>query len=177
MAWLRQARGSISNEAARDMAVRDLIDRENATIVGTMTRTFWEEAYRFGIDELDNEHMELCTLMAQFQKAVDDREDKEVIGSLFRKLRGKLVAHFNHEEQIFRRIDYPEEDVREHIDGHLDVLYTFDREFSKWEKDPDDTRYRGGVVPRVRVGEQRIDDRGHAGQRPHGREAFRKGVP
>ena len=110
-----------------------------------MARTFWEEAYRFGIDELDNEHMELCTLMAQFQKAVDDREGKEVIGSLFRKLRGKLAAHFNHEEKILRRTDYPEEDVREHIDGHLDVLYTFDREFSKWEKDPDDTRYRGGL--------------------------------
>ncbi len=110
-----------------------------------MACTFWKEAYRFGIDELDNEHMELCTLMAQFQKAVDDREDKEVIGSLFRKLRGKLVAHFNHEEQIFRGIDYPEEDVREHIDGHLDVLYTFDREFAKWEKDPDDTRYPGGL--------------------------------
>ncbi len=127
------------------MTVKDLIDRENATIVGTMTRTFWKEAYRFGIDELDNEHMELCTLMAQFQKSVDDREDKEVIGSLFRKLRGKLVAHFNHEEKILRRIDYPEEDVREHIDGHLDVLYTFDREFSKWEKDPDDTRDPGGL--------------------------------
>lgn len=110
-----------------------------------MARTFWEEAYRFGIDELDNEHMELCTLMAQFQKAVDDREGKEVIGSLFRKLRGKLAAHFNHEEKILRRIDYPEEDVREHIDGHLDVLYTFDREFSKWEKDPDDTRYPGAL--------------------------------
>ena len=110
-----------------------------------MVRTFWEEAYRIGIDEIDNEHMELCTLMAQFQKAVDDREDQEVIGSLFRKLRGKLVAHFNHEEQILRRIGYPEEDVREHIDGHLDVLYTFDREFAKWEKDPDDTRYPGGL--------------------------------
>lgn len=110
-----------------------------------MARTFWEEAYRFGIDELDNEHMELCTLMAQFQKAVDDREGKEVIGSLFRKLRGKLAAHFNHEEKILRRTDYPEEDVREHIDGHLDVLYTFDREFSKWEKDPDDTRYPGAL--------------------------------
>ncbi len=108
-----------------------------------MARMFWEEKYRLGIDELDNEHMELCALMAQFQKAVDDREDKEVIGSLFRKLRGKLVAHFNHEEQILQTIDYPEEDVREHIDGHLDVLYTFDREFSKWEKDPGDTRYRG----------------------------------
>ncbi len=68
-----------------------------------MAHTFWEEAYRFGIDELDHEHMELCTLMAHFQKAVEDREGKEVIGSLFRKLRGKLVAHFNHEERIFAR--------------------------------------------------------------------------
>ena len=108
-----------------------------------MARTFWEEAYRIGIDELDNEHKELGALMARFQQALDDHEDKAVIGSIFRNLRGKMVAHFNHEEQILQRIDYPEEDVKAHIDGHLDVLYTFDHEFSKWEKAPDDAPIPG----------------------------------
>ena len=103
-----------------------------------MARTFWEEAYRIGIDEVDNEHMELGSLMARFQQALDDHEDKAVIGSIFRNLRGKMVSHFNHEEQILQRIDYPEEDVKAHIDGHLDVLYTFDHEFSKWDKGPAD---------------------------------------
>lgn len=108
-----------------------------------MVRTFWEEAYRIGIDEIDNEHMELGALMARFQQALDDREDKAVIGSVYRNLREKMVAHFNHEEQILQRIDYPEENVKAHIDGHLDVLYTFDHEFSKWEKAPDDTPIPG----------------------------------
>ncbi len=87
-----------------------------------MAVTFWEEAYRIGIDELDNEHMELGALMARFQQALDD-----------------------HEEQILWRIDYPEEDVKAHIDGHLDVLYTFDHEFSKWEKAPGDPPIPGGL--------------------------------
>ncbi len=110
-----------------------------------MARTFWEEAYRIGIDELDNEHMELGALMARFQQALDDHEDKAAIGSIFHDLRDKMVAHFNHEEQILQRIDYPEEDVKAHVDGHLDVLYTFDHEFSKWEKAPGDAPIPGGL--------------------------------
>ena len=110
-----------------------------------MARTFWEEAYRIGIDELDNEHMELGALMARFQQALDDHEDKAAIVSIFHKLRGKMVAHFNHEEQILRRMDYPEEDVKAHIDGHLDVLFTFDHEFSKWDKASGDPPIPGGL--------------------------------
>jgi hypothetical protein len=29
---------------------------------------------------------------------------------------------------------YPKKDRQEHIDGHLDVLYTFDHGISNWEK-------------------------------------------
>jgi len=111
-----------------------------------MARTFWKEEYRIGIDELDDEHIELCALMARFRRALDDAEDRRVIGSVFRDLRGKMMTHFHDEEKILSRLDCPEDEVREHIDGHLDVLYTFEHAFSKWQKAPDDGLHQAGIA-------------------------------
>lgn len=95
--------------------------------------TFWKEEYRIGVDEIDRQHKIMCDLMGRFQEALDDGASERAIEKHFVALRTTLTDHFRNEERYLSRIDYPEADLREHVDGHLDVLFTFDHEFSLWK--------------------------------------------
>ncbi len=102
-----------------------------------MKRRFWKEAYRLGIDELDEDHIAICDIMERFVDAAGKGPANPEVEAIFHELRDKLEEHFKTEERCFSKMEFPEDALRNHIDGHLDVLYTFEHEFSKWEEAPD----------------------------------------
>ena len=102
-----------------------------------MKRRFWKEKYRLGIDVLDEDHMAICAIMDRFVEATQTGPASPGAEAIFRELRAKLEEHFKTEERYLAKIGFPADTLRNHIDGHLDVLYTFDHEFSKWEETPE----------------------------------------
>ena len=108
-----------------------------------MERGLWKEGYRLGVKKLDDDHIAICGLLERFMKAVNDKEEKPAIGAIFGELQAKLNEHFRDEEQYLMEAGYPKKDRQEHIDGHLDVLFTLDHGFSKWEKSPEIPAHSG----------------------------------
>lgn len=101
-----------------------------------MEHRLWKEEYRIGVKNLDDDHIAICDLLERFLKAINDKEEKPTIGAIFGELRTKLNEHFRAEEQYLLEAGYPKKGRQEHIDGHMDVLYTLDHEFSNWRKRP-----------------------------------------
>lgn len=99
-----------------------------------MERSLWKEEYRLGAKKLDDDHITICDLLERFLKAINDKEKKPTIGAIFGELRAKLNKHFRDEEQYLLEAGYPEKNCKEHTDGHLDVLFTLNHEYSNWEK-------------------------------------------
>jgi len=59
----------------------------------------WKEEYRLGVKKLDDDHIAICDLLERFMKAINDKEEKPVIGAIFGELHAKLNEHFRAEEQ------------------------------------------------------------------------------
>ena len=102
-----------------------------------MERRFWKEEYRLGIDALDDDHIAICAIMERFVDASNKGPANPDVEAIFHELRGKLEEHFKTEQRYLAKVGFPEDALRDHIDGHLDVLYTFDHAFSQWKGAPD----------------------------------------
>lgn len=101
-----------------------------------MARKFWKEEYRLGVDALDGDHIAICGLMERFVDALNRDRERPRIAAIFRELHDALEEHFEAEERYLSSVDFPKDELREHMDGHLDVLYTLDHEFKKWDRAP-----------------------------------------
>ena len=99
-----------------------------------MESGLWKEEYRLGVKELDDDHIAICDLLERFLKAINDKEKKPAISAIFGELHAKLNKHFHDEEQYLLKSGYPEKECKEHTDGHLDVLFTLNHEYSNWQK-------------------------------------------
>ena len=108
--------------------------------------TFWKEEYRIGVDEIDRQHKNMCDAMGRFQKALDDRAAGDVVEETFLLLKNTLAEHFRNEERYMSVINYPKTDLEEHVDGHLDVLFTFDHEYYRWKDTAAADRYEGRLL-------------------------------
>ncbi len=110
-----------------------------------MKRRFWKEGYRLGIDALDEDHIAICDIMERFLDAAGKGPANPNVKAIFRELHDILEEHFKTEQRYLSKMEIPEDDLRNHIDGHLDVLYTFEHEFSKWEEAPEGTVSSGNL--------------------------------
>jgi hemerythrin len=110
-----------------------------------MKRDLWKEEYRLGVDAIDADHIDICAILERFLEAMDDEENPQAVGSIFRELRDKLHEHFGREEAFLLSAGYPAKAAREHIDQHRDVMFTLDHQFSKWEESPRGAGAIGGL--------------------------------
>ena len=97
-----------------------------------MERVLWRQEYRLGVEHIDADHLAICAILERFLKAVDDGEDADVVG--FTELRDRLEEHFGNEEAFLSKVGYPEAAAMAHIELHLDMLFTRDHEFGKWQR-------------------------------------------
>lgn len=77
----------------------------------------WDETYAVGIDEIDRQHRHIIQWVAELQeKAERDGCTDEETWNALQSLIAFANEHFSLEEQLMRRVQYPE--LQEHLDDH-----------------------------------------------------------
>lgn len=82
----------------------------------------WRENYNIGIDEVDHQHQELVEKLNEFLDACIKQKGKEKIMETLSFLKAYTVEHFESEEAIMQKYNYPE--YLAHKKDHDDFIQT-----------------------------------------------------
>jgi len=97
----------------------------------------WTDDLSVGIEEIDNEHKTLISILNSFIDAVDDDEGVLVYDSIFGAFLETAIAHFRHEEELMEKSGYEDSDVHKH--GHETLLEQLGDMREKLMTSPSDT--------------------------------------
>lgn len=82
----------------------------------------WRDAYNVGVKEVDQQHQELVVKLNVFLDACVNQQGKEKIEETLTFLKDYTVEHFQSEEVLMKKYNYPEYDV--HKKEHDDFIKT-----------------------------------------------------
>lgn len=88
----------------------------------------WKDTYSVGVEEIDDEHKELISLINMAEAAVCSQDDKEAVAKIASDMAFYALTHFSNEEVLMVSNDYP--GYQEHREKH--------REFSAKAKEIED---------------------------------------
>ena len=88
-----------------------------APLVNTMFQ--WTKDYAVGVRQIDKEHQRLFALAESLHQAMLAGQGKAILQDLLTRLAAYTCDHFAHEEQLMRRIRYP--DYPQHREQHEDL--------------------------------------------------------
>lgn len=71
----------------------------------------WRDAYNIGVKEVDQQHQELVVKLNEFLDACVNQQGKDKIEETLTFLKDYTVEHFQNEEAIMKKHNYPEFDV------------------------------------------------------------------
>jgi hemerythrin-like metal-binding protein len=80
----------------------------------------WEASFSVGIPEIDADHQRFIGLVNALNAAIITRRPIDEIKVCLRAVQADAVAHFAHEEVLFKRRGYPE--AAEHAQRHAEIL-------------------------------------------------------
>ncbi len=83
-------------------------------------RLDWDESLSMYIPEIDADHQRFILLVNALNEAIVARMSMEEIKKRMRALQDDAVAHFAHEESLFREWGYPQAD--EHACLHAEII-------------------------------------------------------
>lgn len=90
----------------------------------------WDRAYSVGIDEIDNQHMRILQLINHLHELEDDPESQAVFSEMVNNLLNSIKTHFFAEENLMRRIKYPQQnDHKKQHDLLTGQLHTIQKKF------------------------------------------------
>ena len=75
-----------------------------------------EDNYSVNIPEIDNEHKQIVAYINELYDAHCSKENRTVLEEIIDKLIDYTNTHFQHEEELFEKYEYPE--ANSHIDEH-----------------------------------------------------------
>lgn len=79
----------------------------------------WKDVYETGIVALDNEHRGLLMETNRLFEAIRDKRSDDVLDDILANLERYTVEHFQHEEQLMARYNYPDLDAHRRIHQQL----------------------------------------------------------
>jgi hemerythrin-like metal-binding protein len=80
----------------------------------------WSEDMSVGISSIDEEHRMLLRLIVRIGEAAEKKSPRSEIAEIFDRLIEYTEKHFTHEEQIFRKFQYPDTEV--HVLEHKQLV-------------------------------------------------------
>ena len=84
----------------------------------------WCEDLSVGIDEIDQDHRQLITCLDNLFTACSAGQGPVVLKDILARLMQYTREHFSHEEDVMRRVDYP--DFDEHREMHIELVSALD---------------------------------------------------
>jgi hemerythrin len=91
-------------------------------------RLEWDESLSVHIPEIDAEHQHFIQMINDLNEAIVDRMDENEIKKRKQAILDNTVAHFAHEEALFKKWRYPE--TEKHAGQHEAVIQTLNNIFS-----------------------------------------------
>lgn len=88
-------------------------------------RLEWNDALSVCIPEIDAEHQQFIRLVNELNGAIIGRMDLEEIKKRMQAILDDAVAHFAHEEALFKEWRYPE--AEEHAKKHAQIVLAMNR--------------------------------------------------
>jgi len=67
----------------------------------------WDSSFSVGIDEMDNQHMQILQIINRLHEIEDDPENEAIFSDMINNLINIIKTHFFAEENLMRRIKYP----------------------------------------------------------------------
>jgi len=86
-------------------------------------RLDWADELSVGIPEIDDEHRHFIMLINELNNAIISRQDVEEIKKRMQAIMDDAVAHFAHEERLFKQWHYPL--AEEHAQRHVQAVQYF----------------------------------------------------
>ena len=87
---------------------------------GDMAESQWSDKLSVGDPGIDDEHKTLLELVEKLRNATRSGQGRDEVGQVLDELVSYTVAHFAHEENYMREIDYP--DYPQHKAEHERLL-------------------------------------------------------
>lgn len=78
----------------------------------------WKSEYDTGVEEIDNQHKVLVSLINELNSLVNDQFDRDAAGEVFKKLKSYTFFHFSTEESLMAQYHYEEQDLHSHLLQH-----------------------------------------------------------
>lgn len=77
----------------------------------------WNDSYSVGITEMDNEHKKLFAIINELFDGLKAGKGRDILDGIFKELKEYTRVHFNDEEILMKRYDYPglEEQKKQHV--------------------------------------------------------------
>jgi len=76
----------------------------------------WDKSYSVGIDLIDDQHQKLINIINKLFGSFSEGKADELIPIVLNELTEYTVYHFNTEEKLFNKFNYP--DKENHISAH-----------------------------------------------------------
>lgn len=76
----------------------------------------WNNSYSVGIEEIDNQHKHLISLINTLQKFILQGEARDKVGEIINEMIEYSNYHFKTEEELFRKFSYPQAEA--HVLSH-----------------------------------------------------------
>jgi len=85
-----------------------------------MPGTKWKKNYSVNIDLIDNQHKKLFDMIDNFYENIRAKSNNELIGELIGQMKSYVKEHFNTEERLFEKYNYP--DAEQHKKQHAEYI-------------------------------------------------------
>ncbi len=80
----------------------------------------WKDEMSVNVEEIDQQHKKLVSMINELHKAMKEGKSKVVLGDIIKGLLDYTKVHFGTEEKYFDKFGYPESEA--HIKEHNDFV-------------------------------------------------------
>jgi len=93
----------------------------------------WRNDLSIGVEAIDNQHKELFNRINTLLDACTQGKGAEEVGSVIKFLEEYVVVHFNHEQSLMTKYNYPEYEA--HKAMHIKFVEDFSKLKQQFEKE------------------------------------------
>ena len=85
-----------------------------------MALIVWNNMYSVNVAEIDEQHKKIVDLINLLHDSIRSGEKNQVLAQIYNELIAYTILHFNHEEMLMRKANYP--DLIEHQEVHKSIV-------------------------------------------------------